>query len=420
MKLLFITANTGGTGEAITALHMAEALEAAGHRIGFLASDFTAPFLAERFGHAVFPLALDAGDDRCWQEAPDRFAADLVVFADYPLLYSTPEGIAVARSGWIESVRDRGARLATLDHLGMAQQPGVLYFGPPHIGISVQRMPELPAGMEILLPCPVHDPAPIEGRRGLPFRYWELPLGIGDDARARVRRRYLESDDEFLVFHSVPGWARRYAEIHRLPHYRGFARILEAWLSRAPRPVTVVSVNGGGLLGRATSSGVRFVETGPLSRDRYQEILLAADLMLTDNRISVSLGKAVCGDVPAVALRNSYRLVELVDHAAPPVRELLLEMEAERPGAVFPFEVFPIWGRRELQTLGIAGHDCAAAAAEVELYGGEESAGRIVELLADGPARAERIARQRCYCERLISLPDPVGAVARLVAAGPS
>jgi hypothetical protein len=420
MKILFVTPNTGGTGEAITALHMAERLDTAGFRVGFLASGLTAPFLTGRFGEDVFTLGDRAeGDDGRWQSAADRFAAELIVFADYPLLYASGQGMAVVRSGWIERARDRGAVLATLDHLGMAQRSGLLYSGPPHLGFRVQRLPPLPDGMHLLLPCPVHEPAPVTGRLGTPFRYRDLPLQLADGVRSRTRARYLRSDDELLVFHSVSGWAMQYARLHGLPHYRCLSHLLEAWLAPAPRPVTVISVNDGRLLGPSTDARVRFVDLDSLPRARYDELLLSADLMITDNQISVSLGTAVCGLVPCIALRNSLRLAELAASAEPAVRELVLGAEAERSGAVFPFEVFPLWGRQELETLGLAEHGCAAAAAaRLELYGGERSAARVLALLTDERAREEQLARQRSYCRRLEALPGPVEAVERLTAAG--
>ena len=52
-------------------------------------------------------------------------------------------------------------------------------------------------------------------------------------------------------------------------------------------------------------------------------------------------------------LHNPRRLAEIMADAEPGPRRIALAMERARLGAVFPFEVFPIWGAAELEELGL-------------------------------------------------------------------
>ncbi len=126
MNALFITPSESGTGEAITTRYMAEQLKALGHGIWFLASRLTAGLLRTEFPDAV----TDFTDNRdvnqaLWKGTLRRSAPDLVVFADYPLLFLTSGVVPLASAAWVGELADIAARLVTLDHLGYAQGPRI-------------------------------------------------------------------------------------------------------------------------------------------------------------------------------------------------------------------------------------------------------------------------------------------------------
>ena len=154
-----------------------------------------------------------------------------------------------------------------------------------------------------------------------------------------------------------------------------------------------------------------------LAPAEYEQLLLASDLMITDNRISVSLGKAVCAEQPCVALRNSFRLATLLERADRSLRRILLEMEAERLGAVFPYEVFPIWSRRDLETLGVFdANPVADSMVLLEIYGGSETRRRLWKAMTDAAFRDALRSRQRRLVELVKRLPSPEEALLSLLA----
>jgi hypothetical protein len=199
----------------------------------------------------------------------------------------------------------------------------------------------------------------------------------------------------------------RFTKKFQLPYYDFLSSLLEYYLTGLPRPVTVVSVNNGDLLAPVQKKNLRILNLAPMSPAQFDGLLLASDLVLTENQVSNSLGKAVCGRIPAAVLRNSSRLIELLNQADIPLRNLLLAMEAKRVGAVFPFEVFPIWGRQEVEQLMLfSNNSLFDGFAYLEVFGGEKTRFELQRLLLDSNEREALIANQQAYINRLEGLPE--------------
>lgn len=438
LRVLLVTPVAEGSGETITALHVAESLAARGDEVRFLASPFAARFLAGAFAGRIDELTADGVEnhDR-WRRTVAGFRPEVVVFADYPLLFFPRGSCPLGRvPGWREGLEEVDATLVTLDHFGFAQRTEGMFMGPPHFGLHYQEFAPLPERMHVLLPCPMHEPGAVEGRRGEPFRYWRLPLGVAPEERAAERRRWLGSPggeggiggtggEGLLVFHSVPTWAWRAAEELGLDLYRHLPRLLASYLADLDRPVTLVSVNNGRLLAPPAdaadaaergSPGLRLVNLGPVPKEEFERLLFSCDLMLTENKLSISMGKAICGLVPCAALRNGYRLGELVARSTGVVAEVVQALERQRLGAVYPFEVFPTVVPDDLREIGLyRGNSLTRGFAELELFGGEGTARALRALLTDRETREVLAEGQRRYAAAVARLDEAAVVLDRLV-----
>lgn len=413
MRVLFVTPSEVSSGEAVTALHMARDLTAAGSQVGFLASAFTAAFLRHACSGRITLLTPDLAQNRAsWKRLLREFRPDVIVFADYPLLFFPGGTCPLADESWALALDQVDAMLVSLDHLGYAQRPQTIYFGPPHLSFYSVATPALPSRMAVLLPCPVQAPGPLDGRRGVPFRYWGEQLSLREAQLQQVRRAYLRDARDLLIFHSTPTWAWRMAERWGLPYYGFLSRILQHYLTDLPRPTTVISINNGRLLAASENPRVRIVNLAPLPSAEYERLLLACDLMVTENGVSVTLGKAVCGLRPCAVLRNSFPLVDLLGRLEGPLRRMILEMERLRLGSVFPYAVFPIWRADELEQLDLFRHNSLAEGfARVEVFGGEATRQQLHGLLLDRDAREALAARQEVYVRQLASVCSPAEAL---------
>lgn len=419
MKALLVTPVEQGAGETITSLHVAQNLADRGHGVLFLASPFASRFVSKHFPHQVVELGKDSGRNReTWETALQEFHPDVVVFADYPLMFF-PMGVSplVREPGWIESLDEVDACLVTLDHFGFAQRERGFYFGPAHLTcLQYQRFPRIPERMQILLPCPMHEPGPVAGRRGHPFRYWDLPLGVPDGGRQHIRRQYLERENDILVFHSVPNWAWQATEALGLTFYRFLPQILDLYFGSLPRPVTIVSVNNGRLLEASPGLRVRLANLGPIPTAEFETLLFGSDLVITENKVSISMGKAVCGLQPCAALTNSYGILELMDRLGGRLREVVLGMENARPGTVYPYEVFPSGMKELLDDIGLyRDNSLLRAFCELEIFGGTDTATALGRLLTDPAARQDLQEQQQKYVDKLCDLGDSCQVLCRVV-----
>jgi hypothetical protein len=422
-RVLFVAPCTHSSGEAVTALHVARDLRSRGIDCWFVASAGAARLLVPAFDGRVIVLgdSLAANQAR-WRAAMTDIAPDAIVFADYPLLLFASGAVPLADARWVDSLQAFTGALVTLDHLGYAQRRQAVFFGPPQLTFGAEVTAELPQCMEILLPCPTHEPGPVRGRKGLPVRYWEPPRALPEERVVELRRRYLDDHEGLLMFHSTPSWATRLAAQLGLPHYRFVPTLLQRHLGGVDGPVTVVSVNDGTLPVPALAHGVRFVHLAALAPSEYEALLAAADLVLTDNAVSASLGKAVRTLTPCALLRNTFELAVLMDRAPEdPTAAIAVAIENERPGAIFPYDVFPVWDERALDQLGFGyAESYGRTFARLELFGGEATRAAIAALLFDAATRAALRTAQRDYVTALEALPSAAEAIAARIARGES
>lgn len=417
MNVLLVTPVEAGSGETVTARYLGRMLVNRGHRVHFLASSFAVRFLRDEFGESIWALGAHGPTNvALWAKAIRVLRPDVIVFADYPLMFWRTGLAPLAREpGWVASMLDLDIPLVTLDHFGFAQGAMGIFFGPPHLTHEYHRFDAIPSRMHIMLPCPMHEPGNVTGRLGEPFRYWDVPLAIAPEARANTRRRYLRHDDELLVLHMVSNWAWKSAETLGLSFYRHFGRLLLQYLASLSWDVTVVSVNNGSLLGSASIRGARVMDIEPVTPPDFDDLLFSADLLLTENKVSISMGKAVCGLQPAAVLKNSYGVLELLDRSSLRVREVVCAMERDRAGTVFPFDVFPTDMRDTLEKIVLYRENTLQQGfAEIELFGGLETEAALAGLLTHAPSRARLRARQLHYVEQLRTLDDGATVLERL------
>lgn len=422
MKALFVTPVESGSGETITAIQMARRIVEGDGDVRFLASPFAHRLLGDAFLGKTRMLGDDGDTNRqVWHATIESFRPDAIVFADYPL-FGFSRGASPLRSEeWERELQELDACLITLDHMGFAQRARGLFFGPPHLSFQYETIPAIPPRMHIMLPCPMHAPSPVSGRRGEPFRYWDVPLSLAEDERRAMRRRFLDRDDDYLVLHAAAPWAIESAKAAGIPYYTFLPRILDYYLADAGRPVTLVSVNDGELLTQPVGSTIRIYNLASLPSRDYDRLLLSADLLISENKISISLGKAICGLVPCVSLRNSFRLRELLRRLHGELREIVLAMEAVRQGSVFPYGVFPVGMDDELDQLGLYGENSIVRGfRELEIFGDESTRDELTRLLSDDVHRKALQLQQIAYVDELRRIDSATSLLAKFTRVGRS
>ncbi len=416
-KFLLVAPSEMSTGEAVTLVGVAEDLESAGSSCTFLASHGIQRYIEPGFPGQVQTFGESLQDNqRLWADVMARTRPDAIVFADYPLLFFVSGSVPLVSDQWVDSLERAGPALFTLDHLGYAQKSRVVAFGPPHMTFGMEVTAALPQSMKVLLPCPINDPAPGSDRCGLPFRSGPAHE-ISEVRRRTVRARYVEDARTILVLHAAPGWAVHLARQLRLPHYQFLHQILAELFRGLDRPVVVVSVGSDPLPTPSRPDDFRVFNVPSMPPSDFEGLIAASDLMLTDNAISASLGKAVCLGRACAVLVNSSSVTELYDRRDEPGARWAAAIEAERPGAIFPWDVFPIWNRDDLDRLGFGeGHAFRRCIPRIETFGGDATRATLSELLGDSALRDQLADARRDYMRQVAALPAPAQALAAALA----
>jgi hypothetical protein len=111
--------------------------------------------------------------------------------------------------------------------------------------------------------------------------------------------------------------------------------------------------------------------------------------------------------------------MRIVEQADAGLKALILAMERCRVGAVFPFEVYPIWTGADLAGIGPWWQDDAACGVErLELFGGDATRERLRVLLDDPHEKGEAQRKRQTFVARAAALPAAEDVLVNLVTGG--
>jgi len=231
-------------------------------------------------------------DTRCYRDAAEAVAIvdgltpRLVVCCEYfNLLPELQRGVAGLR--W---------PLATMDGTTMGEP---INLNPLRTAVPLRDF-TVPERMVHLRPCPVNDPLP----DGDGVFHWSLFPDVRRRDARRARAMFGVPRGARLVLMGVAPWARGAAtHLGRMDFYRYLTDVLSGALDAAGEPYSVIIVIGATAEGFGKLGRVLCV---PLLRpDVYEELLLGADLVVTDNVLQTSASKALAAGVPTLALVSS-------------------------------------------------------------------------------------------------------------------
>ena len=409
---LFITSFHQSLGETFTLARFAADLREEGWRIELLASDFAAAFLREQGLATTLLTRTREGNQALLNAALRRLAPSLIVTADFFLFEATD-----ARQMWSTRwLTGSGVPVLTFDHLKFHPEARSItlgfrsrfdrdatlvrnFEGVPKGAVPREtvRVPGLPDDVTLVRPCPVHDPRPQADAR---VRCYDITRSEG---RAEAR----PASDEKLVVVPVGSWAIDLARHVGLPYPDLLAQVLLRCFERSAGRVRILLVGKGLQPAKQVSGAVTLELVSGMAFDDLQNLLCSADLVLSDNATSATLGRAVMAGVPAAVFVNSVRVRGEID--APFAlsnfaRELIEATEASAPGSIFPFAVYPLGWREEMRPL-FDGNPYSDAVEWLELFDDETGAARLESLLFDASERERLIARQRAYRRLVEALP---------------
>ena len=251
-------------------------------------------------------------------------------------------------------------KLVTTDGMAMGVEINTNPFGVP----GAARGLELPAGMARLRNCPVNDPLPDDS---LLF-HWALWPGLARGDGAALRASWgIPPRDRVLMMAVSPWAARAAAGLGHVHHYRRLVERVVVELAALGVDATFMIVATPPAVRRVGRVTVRTL--GYLPPDVYERLLLGSDLVVSDNIIQLSVGKAFVAGVPTMVLTNS------------------------RPEVGPRYNIFPV-------RLHFPETEYVRSLAPVELGDGDAIRARLAVALGGEPARG---AAYRAALDRLRS-----------------
>ncbi|MCL6448795.1 MAG: DUF6365 family protein [Armatimonadetes bacterium] len=418
MKVLVLSLSEHSLGELHNAILFARQVAKAGGTVLFLATGNHVSYTREA-GFPVLPWRKSRGENAALvREQLAAFRPEAVLLADYYNLFLEEPVVDPEMLARLE------LPVATFDSMNFAPGPTLLEkeifresrysraFGPG--GRFSALLPPVPPEMAVLRSCPVNRPVKEPGI--LPVALYREHLFLPQGRRNGVRRRLGLDPDEKLVLLARSSWAHLAVKIRameralstRFSYERILQHLLCLYLREAPCPVVVMGV-GPQAAFSGGEEGVRFASLPFLGMAEYQELLLAADLFVTDNITSCSAAKAAVGGVPVLVLVSSLTSNGDGTYRAPfPLAKeavtLLRQWEKAVPGSIFPFRVFPFGWVRELAPL-LQNNPYLDALVTAEMFDIRGTGEKIRGLLTDEGVKNALAARQAGYRRLLQSLP---------------
>jgi len=439
LRVVFLSFPSRAYGEINAVLPLAEDVVNQGGEVWFLASPLAARVARQKFPDRVFEMGEERDENqRVFWRVVKKYRANMVVFSElYDILQPTRRTDCPFFDAWFFSmIGDSDATLVFMDfiaHVPVLQEMGdcatcARPFGGLHLRSFFERL-------WVILPCPLNEPSDVPGRTGIPYRMGSLPIRMDEEDRMRIRKRFLGSskpEGGALIVRTGSTWQAKLASEHGIPTYDYLTELLAIYLCHMKMPVSLVTVSDQQQLRPDRSNRIRVVNLKNLPLADYEELILSADLVFTDNQIGYTLAKTI-GNVPGLVFVNSYNAQEVLDveEYGSPLWRLVLEIERKRPGSIYPHHIFPLpaesWAMNgtqhtngggaptifEPETMRL-GRMQSSPYIKAELFGGKRTSQILRWLLEDPSSRSYLREHDLAYIDRLNQVDDGATVLRRL------
>jgi hypothetical protein len=435
IRTIFVCGASRAYGEVNVVLPLAESVINEGGEAWFLMSSLAAQLTRRRFPNRVFDMSANRRENQLvfWRMVK-KYRPDVIVFSElYELLrpFVTHE---FPFFNW-KLLRDLTQLDATLIFMDFIAQTPLLQsvLDCPQCArkLGEEALYSFLERLSVILPCPLNEPGPVADRRGIPYdvnRHGKNSPVNGN--RSKCRPKYLgqpANKDSLLILRASSTWQVNLAESQGLCLYEYLSDLLAHYLEGISRPVLLVSVSDAHKLRAPSNNGILTVLNLPnLPTEEFRDILLSADLIITDNEISYSVAHAL-GKTPVLVLVNSFTPLELAqrERSDSVIGRLIAAGPGKWGDPVFPHSVYPLpMAAEELETGNGAdsskpdpsgallpcttrlGRMPSSPFLRAELYGGSETKETFRRLLLDPTASQALRQQEVSYLQRLGGLSE--------------
>jgi hypothetical protein len=304
-KVLFISPPQFGSGEIVNAVIVAEQLREKGAECTFVVSPYAENFVKNK-GFDYFVFENDKRKNIHHIKEMIERGIDVTVIADYFLFATDTE---LSKFLWIGFLEDMDVTTITFDSLGIGRE-----FPANNYIISPESFPprkhnilyRIPSFVEALIyPCPPfsnpEDSSDIHCGR----LYAEDFTKVTHDKSA-LRKELGLSEEVKLLFHPIPKWSLATQETRSIKYYPLMGDLITMQLSKLKVKAQIVCINPSDIRVYTSTEHIKAEEFKFIPFDLFMKYLFCADLLITDNIFSATMGKAILNRVPVLLLKNSH------------------------------------------------------------------------------------------------------------------
>ncbi|GIG56156.1 hypothetical protein Lfu02_05280 [Longispora fulva] len=405
MRLLFLAPSQLSKGDAAVAADLARQIPRKRLQVGFVAAAEAMPQLHD-LGMPTLPLngSTPAENQAILDRVVRGFRPDCLIAADAFAVDQSSDWSGLTLDG----LRERyDCPVGSIDRVGWQATD---YTADLYGGDRVQ-MPRLLDGVDLVIrPCPPHAPTGEHAEAGRPTVVY-AGLHRGGLKEGGLRPVDIEvpatgAERKPVVFIANSEWEyrnpRESARVAQL--IEALPGILHSHLAALGRPLHVVHV-GPEAWQMPIAEHIEYRHFTRLPYPMFHARLSAADLFVTTNVLSATLGRAVLAGVPALVLQNRTTVEE---QAAPE----WLATAAPRLQSAHPFRVAPL-GWYDLLDPLLTTSPYQGCFATGEIFDRDDVLQRMSALLDDSAGQRQR---QADFHESLADLPPPLEALRAAVA----
>ncbi|WP_283591912.1 DUF6365 family protein [Clostridium butanoliproducens] len=289
-------------------------------------------------------------------------------------------------------------------------------YTPDYYGGIFEKLPPLLNECNyILRDCPINVNRIDQDKNIKCFSLYNQNLKLTETKKLSVRERLHINSNDKLIFYASSSWET--INYNRIPSlgvfFKWIPKILQNYLNDLENKIALIHV-GPNPWNEDQCKNFKYIHFNNLKPSDYDDYLLSSDLFITTNVVSVTLTKAVYGNVPSIVLQN-YKYIDFKKlQLALQKRPEWYKKMAKELKCVFPFRA-GFFGWYKLLEEVLKDNEYTNTFEVVQLFKYDEVITKLNTYLFNENEIHDLQERQSCYVTKILGLPSPEMIIDELV-----
>lgn len=279
---------------------------------------------------------------------------------------------------------------------------------PDYYGGNFEVLPHLFGECDyIIRNCPLNNQKYQSSKRVKYFSLYEKSQLVSEQEKSDMRLKLGIKPNEKVIFFASSSWEN--INFNKSPYLGKFIKylpkIIQNYINDLNRQLTVIHV-GPGPWEISKDSNINYINYTYCKPEDFDMYLFASDLFITTNVVSVTLSKAIMGNIPSIVLQN-YKIInfdKLQDTLCK--RPIWYQEIASEIGCVYPFRA-GFFGWYHLLEKVLEDNDYTSTYEVAQLFNYKDVIDKLTSYLFDEKKISQLIEKQNRYVSKLTELKSP-------------